>query len=270
MYDKVIKGAGPELIFRPAPLYESANNNGNQDELTNDNSYADEPVDYTGYIEDSALVGEYPFNVIVEGIRNQFSNYISTEDRTNYVEIFYNQYHTSYELAEDENFIDDIKEAIDGYLDKFLALMRELFYNRLTITINALDGEATDASSIEVTIKKLYEFFILNAKQNFTSVIVKSLYPYIDPNLDDKAFYDRIHELMGEYSAMITTMGPNEFLTYCNDEEIMDIFNSGAASGNFLRKYSPRLYQHEEFECDIVSELMSTVMEVHNKRNGDE
>ena len=273
MNDKILGGLGPEVIFRPESFYEDANNNTDQDEPVNENSYADEPVDYATYIQGDAFAGEYPFDTIIEGIRNQFSNYIATEDRTNYVEAFYNQYHTSYELAETENFTDDIKEVLDNYLDKFLALLKTLFYNKLTITITELEGEEKDASSIEICIKKLYEFFIINAKKNFMSAIVKSCYKEIDPNLDDRAYYARIQEVLTNYSPLVLAIGPNEFLRYCGDEDIVEIFNSGRAVGNFLRKYSPRLYQNEEFECDIVAEITSVIelhKEAQNLTNGDE
>ena len=257
MNDIIKNGLGPGII-----VYSEAAISQMPDEIEDieNGSIADEPVDYEGYIKDAAFVGEYPFAVIIEGIRNQFANYIATEDRTDYVDIFYNQYHNSYEVAEEQDFPADCREALETYLDQFLAVMQELFSGKLTITLLDLDGETEDKDSVEDAIRKLYEFFILNARQNFKIAITRHCYKQIDPNLEDRLFYSRIREVLYNYSPIITVMGPQEFLRYCNNSEpIIEMSESGRINGNFLRKYSPRLYQNEGYECEIIAYITSVI-----------
>ncbi len=271
--NKIIKaGLGPEFIIKNEVFMESANTVTDDDENTTENSFADEPVDYTGYMKDAVLVGEYPFEVILEGLRNQFSNYISTEDTNDYVDIFYNEYHESIRLAEEQDFPDDIREALDTYLDKFHAHIKSLFYTKLAITIMDLEGEEIDMTSVETSIRELYTFFILNAKSNFMKVISKSSYKEIDPNLEDRAFYNRIREVLTAYSPIVLAVGPMEFLRYCEADTIYELFDTGRVVGNFLRRYSPRLYQNELFEAEIVAQITSIIdlhRDLKNKEVGN-
>lgn len=264
--NEIIKAdLGPEIrvFFQEAAIARM------EDEIedASGNSLADEAVSYTGYIQEDAFVGEYPFDVIIEGIRNQFANYIATEDRTDYVDIFYNQLRNSYNLVEEEDFPDDVRDALDSYLDQFLAVIQELFSAKLTLTLRDLDGETQDRDAAEEVIRKLYEFFILKARENFKVAITKHCYKEIDPNLEDRLFYSRIREVLNNYSPVILVMGPLEFLRNCNNaDEIYEMIDSGRVSGNFLRKYSPRLYQNEEYECEIIAYITS-VIELYKETN---
>ena len=42
---------------------------------------------------------------------------------------------------------------------------------------------------------------------------------------------------------------------YIKDEDMIDLFESNKVIGNFLRKYSPKLYQNEEFKIDIINNI---------------
>ena len=44
-----------------------------------------------------------------------------------------------------------------------------------------------------------------------------------------------------------------EFLKYRGDQEIIQFFENGKVVGNFLRKYTPKLYQNEEFEVELIN-----------------
>lgn len=256
----VIKeGMGPELIVEPEinkALLESAMLMMNTDEDTLDEtSLADVPVDYEEYIKDAIFVGEYPYQVILEGIRNQFSNYISTEDRNDYVDIFYTQYHESYELSEDEEHPDDVKEALESLLNHFQSTIQELFSTKLAITLMDIEGEEINNDSIEIAIRELYKFFILNARNNFRTVIASEIVNVVNPNVSDKEYYKEIRSLLGNFSPLVVAVGPMEFLRYCKAEEIITMFDEGHVVGNFLRKYSPRLHTNEDFECEIVAHI---------------
>ena len=46
-----------------------------------------------------------------------------------------------------------------------------------------------------------------------------------------------------------------EFLRYIDDNEVFELFNSNKVNGNFLRKYSPKLYQNEDLKVEIINEI---------------
>lgn len=253
----ITSGLGPEIKV----IMESADNNEVEEQsVMETGSMADQPVDYTEYIQSVVFVGEYPFDVIIEGITNQFSNYISTEDRIDYVDIFYKQYQTSLDLIIEQDFPDDAKDGLETYLNKFLATMQNLFYTKLSLTLADLEGEDLDYDESEKTIRLLYDFFILNCRKNFKTAILKSCYSDIDPDLEDRLFYSRIREILTNYSPVIMIIGPMEFIRLCNNtNEIYELFDTGRVVGNFLRKFSPRLYQNEEFECEIIAYITSVI-----------
>lgn len=256
MNEIIRNGLGPAIVFTEATNNKVSEENNYIDE----SSLADQPVDYTEYISDGVFVGEYPLDVIIEGLTNQFSNYIATDDRTDYVDIFYNQYKASLDLIEEQDFPDDAKDALEGFLNKFLATMQNLFYTKLTLTIMDLEGEEVDHNSIEDTIRLLYDFFILKARTNFKTAILKSCYREVDLSLEDRLLYPRIREILSNYSPVIMVIGPMEFIRLCNNsEDVYSLFDSGRVVGNFLRKYSPRLYQNEEFECELIAYITSVV-----------
>ncbi len=66
--------------------------------------------------------------------------------------------------------------------------------------------------------------------------------------------------MLSNYTPIITVMGPQEFLRNCNDsDKVINLIESGRVTGNFMRKYSPRLYQNEEFECEIIAYITSVI-----------
>lgn len=267
MINDIIKaGLGPEIkIYNESTVTKMVENE--EDSTLNDTSLADVPVDYNGYIQDAAFMGEYPFSVLIEGIRNQFANYIATDDRTNYVDIFYNQYHNSYRLAEEEDFPSDVRDVLESYVDQFESVMYELFSGKLAITLSDLDGDLQNRDSTEDAIRKLYEFFILRARENFKYVIARNSYKDIDSNLEDRLYYSRIREILAEYSPIVMNLGPEEFLKYCQySEDVITLFDMGRVSGNFLRKYSPRLYQNEDYECEIIA-FITSIIELFKETN---
>ena len=95
--NEIMKGLGTEVIYESTSKAE-------EEIQANEVSYADIPTDHIGLIQDSVFVGEFPLEVILEGLRNQFSNYIGTDDRTDYVDAFYKQYESSCQVAESEEF----------------------------------------------------------------------------------------------------------------------------------------------------------------------
>ena len=218
-----------------------------------------QPMDYEEIMKYSVFQGEYPFDTIMEGIKNQFSNYIGTEDQTNYVNAFYTQYHISCKLLEedDEDHPIEKRNILNNILTEFEDTICKLFNKRLAINITAYDDNlGTSDTDLEQTLQIAYEFFILNAKNNFKKVISKDITARIKTVIDkDDEFFEVVKNTMQYYSPLVIAIGPVEFLRYCEDDNIIEQFNANKITGNFLRKYSPRLYQFEEFEVEIINQI---------------
>lgn len=222
----------------------------------NDQTNADVPTTYTDIMKDNAYIGQTPFDVIMEGIEAQFDDYINIEDNTNYVDIFYDQLHASYEAANSNNetFKDDIIEVIDNIHRTFIEKITDLFNVRLTLTIADMESESIDVDDMEFIIRRLYEFFILGARANFKAVIANDVKQRMDTPIEDhREYLKTLRTLMASYNPLITTIGPIEFLKYRGDQEIIQFFETGKVAGNFLRKYTPKLYQNMEFEVELIN-----------------
>jgi hypothetical protein len=212
-------------------------------------------IDYSQVIEQSVFLGLYPFEVITESIDKQFTDYIDMDDKVNYVDIFYNQLYDSYQkIHEDdgEEFPVESKEVLDSIYDNFKSHMKNLFYNRLTISVPVLENE-DDGEDVEFLIRRLYEFFILGAKDNFKSVISIKLCEQLKGVPDDDSYFNKVNSLLEDYSSIITIISAEEFLSTRGDKEMIELFTTGAINGNFLRKYSCKLYRNEEFKVDLIN-----------------
>lgn len=221
-----------------------------------DQSIADLPITHADIVKENAFIGDIPLDVIMEGIETQFDDYINLEDKSNYVDIFYDQLHASYEAADDsETFKEDIIKTLDDIQQKFIDKMIDLFNVRLTLTIADVESESVDLDDLEFIIRRLYEFFILDARNNFKVAIAYDARMKIGRQIPDHREYMRtINNLMtNNYSPLITTFGPMEFLKYRGDQEMIQLFETGKVVGNFLRKYSPKFYKNEEFEVEVIN-----------------
>lgn len=214
--------------------------------------------DYTDIIKDAAFLGEYPFDSILEGITNQFENYISTEDRTDYVDIFYEQWTESVEeaMVDYEDHPQEKKDVLFKYYNIFIDTIYELFKKRLFITINPIDEETfIDQDDLEIIIRKLYEFFILEARNNFKIIIAKKILPKLK-KIKEKDYVSQVQDLLEDYGPIITNITPMDFLKLGKADEISEMFDEGIVTGNFMKKYSPKLYIHEDLEFDIINYIV--------------
>lgn len=245
----------PRGLIKPIIITEKDLGYEDESSTLDDQSLADQPLTYTELKKDNVYVGDIPLDVIMEGIENQFNDYINIEDRTNYVDIFYNQLHKSYALLNDgtETFQDDLKDILDNIHQKFVDKLVELFNVRLTLSIVEIEDESPDMDEVEYIIRHLYEFFILGARNNFKVVITNDIRPKIGKIENPREYHKTLRQLLTNYSPLITSFGPMEFLRYKKDQEIIQFFEDGKVTGNFLRKYSPKLYQNEEFEVDLIN-----------------
>lgn len=219
-------------------------------------STADWIGDYAEMIEQDAFEGDFPLNTIIEGITNQFNDYINMEDRTNYVDVFYTQMYKSRESVrqyDGHEHPNEIMEALDKTYTTFITTLTELFRERLTLTIADVEDGALESPDNEFVFRRLYEFFILGAKENFKSVFASDILPKVQGIQNDTEYFNRVQELVNLNSPLITSIGPMDFLKLRNDAEIIEMFENGKIAGNFLRKYSPKFYQNEEFLVEIIN-----------------
>lgn len=221
-------------------------------------------IQYDDIIQDSAYLGTYPINIILEGMEKQFEDYINIEDQTNYVDIFYNQLHLSYNTINDDDGEEhpiELKESLNRIYNEFINKISNLFSDRLLISIIPIEEDNINDPDLEFIIRRLYEFFILDAKNNFKVVIATDIIKKLDPNKDN--YLDQIQNLLEEYNPLILSITPVDFIKYRGDQEICNLFENGSFNGNFLRKYSPKLYKNDEFRNEIINYITM----VHHFKN---
>lgn len=203
-----------------------------------------------------AFRGKYPLSTIYDGIETQFNDYINIEDKVNYVDRFYDQLSFSYQDVLDEFNNDLLIEALNNIRDEFVSFMNNLFNKRFTICIRSIESEDYNQEEIEFIFRKLYEVFVLNARKNFVKVISQDIHSKMNPNImNDDKYFSFIETMLESYSPLILEIGPMEFLRYVDDNEVFELFNSNKVNGNFLRKYSPKLYQNEDLKVEIINEI---------------
>lgn len=223
-----------------------------------DSDNRDYNPDYTDLMQDAAFIGEYPFDSILDGITNQFENYISTEDRTDYVDIFYNQWRDSVEesMQDYEDHPQEKKEILFKNYNTFIDTIHHLFQRRLNMNITVLDEETPiDEDDLEILIRRLYEFFVLQARKNFKLILAKKILPKLK-KIKEKDLVSQVQDLLEDYNPIITSVVPMDFLKLGKAEEIADLFEEGMVTGNFMKKYSPKLYINDDLEMDIINYIV--------------
>lgn len=248
------------------------------EDIAMDVSYADQSIDYADLIGEDVFIGGTPYDTIIEGLTDQFNNYMKTTDATDYVDIFYDQMELSYRVIDDDEEEDhpiEKKEILDQMYDKFIAAIYDLIKVRLSLVIPDLEeGGNPDKDSIEYIIRKVYEVFILNARNTIkiaisADVMNKFINTSELSNLPDNQYFKRLNEILDDLYTPLLQMTPQEFLRYQHDDELLELFNDiDLINGNFLRRYTPKLYENEEFRVDLINYI--TMMENFKEdlRNG--
>jgi len=243
-----------------------------------DSQTESQPTDFMDLIQERAFLGDISYDGIFSSLEGQFDDYMNIIDQTNYVDKFYHQLALSYDRVNSdhsEEHPNEIREALDLIYQKFIDLMRSLFETKLTVTITDLEAESIHKEDLEFIVRRLYEFFILDAKNNFKVVIASDIRTRLKDVENDDEYFDRLHEMIDDYSPLITTVAPMNFLRYRGDAELYDLFDNGQVCGNFLRKYSPKLYQNEPFRVELINYITMVrrfkqdIVESHNESIGD-
>lgn len=230
------------------------------DDTMNEQSFADNIVDYSELFADMVFLGDMPFDVIIEGLNDQFSDYINLEDKTDYVDTFYTQFAMSMSavlMDQSEEHPQELLEALDKISDKFLDTIINLFRLRLAITV-VDEGESVEAERLEFRIRKLYNVFILNGKDNLKRAVMADMAKRMNVSswTDDQFFSAMDILIRSYYSPLITGFTPTQFIDYIGDDELQMLFDDGEITGNFLRKYSPKFYRNDEFRCELINDFI--------------
>ena len=226
-----------------------------------DEEYRDEDylLGFQDVMYERCFIGDVPFKIILESLETQFNDYINLDDKTNYVDIFYSQLEASYKYIEEDigTDVDEYKNMLDRIRQEFYDFISQQFQQRLLITIMELDNDAFNKDRADYIIRKIYKYFILNARQNFFKLITNDILSKVKTvQLDDDNFQQLIETLLNEYSPMITSVGPLEFLRQTDGNDIAELLENNEISGNYLKKYSCKLYKNEDFEVEIINEII--------------
>lgn len=211
-----------------------------------------------------AWKGDYSLDAIAESIEDQFNTYNNLDDTYNYVKQFYEQLDLSRDVAKyDETVIEDeYSSTLDKIEDDFIDLLIELFTLRLNIDIVQYDKDNINYDDMRFYIGNIYEYFILGAKYNFIEAITKDyLNRNKELNLDDDNLLSKVYTDLEIYSPLLVdAITCDEFLTYTNAKVIYPIWDGTEITGNFLQKYSPRLYRNDTLRTNIASNIIQNYM----------
>lgn len=240
-----------------------------------DQPFAGEPqadtaiADRRSLIAEECFLGQCPFDTILAGLEHQFRNYMTTDDADHYVDIFYTQLDASLEDARDQSKfdVDDVLEVLSDLEDRFVDHMAKLFETHLNVGLAGYEDGTIDPESCRYILTRAYEYFILNAKRNFTVAISASVNDRLNrelgwPSPDDQSDHRlaRINDLLNtEFNPIITTMTPIDFLKFTGDPDILKLFEDHRLIGNFLLRYTPRLYKHEVYVIELINHITSTM-----------
>lgn len=225
----------------------------------------------------NAFRGDYPFEDILEELSNQFSNYIQLDasDRTNYVSIFFHQLKNSMQdiTEEDGDLMDEQMEYLDIIYNHFIDTISELFQRRLSISLNFLETNPYHPDTYEI-LDTLYEFFILNARNNFKQYFTqKSLIAMKRQKPKNEEVVTTIYHILDDmdHSLAMDCM-VDEFIQLTANKPmantINDYFEENMISGNFLTRYSARFYQNTDLFADIADDVISMYMYQKEKEHG--
>lgn len=210
-------------------------------------------------LEDTVFFCDYPLLDLEQRITEQFSNLIDLEDDTDFFQVALNGFKYSLEVinTEFDEYTLERREILRNKYFQFINFMINTIEEKLTISIPDYETGLISRQETEYLIEKLYRFFVLKARKNFKKVIAKQLEKQLKPYEEDATKYlEKAQELIQDYFAIITTIDCETFLRTLNEQEIWDLYENGVIAGNFLRRYSARLYRHPDFVVEILNQVM--------------
>lgn len=243
-----------EIKTNEEEVNSSVSNNDDDDE------YEYRPVvQFDDLIKNTVLYSDYDLDDVKDRIRDQFSNYISTSDRTNYLNIMFRNFRYSRMVINQEldEYTPERSIALRNMYDEFIEFLEDIIESKLTISIVNYDTSLLNDEDIEFIYMTIYEFFILEARQNFKTVISNDIRKQIKGYTDEEDYFNKAQELILYYSPMITTITCEDFLLTLKRDDIKQLYDMGVIAGNFFRKYSPKFYKNDEFLVEVLNQVMT-------------
>ena len=218
-----------------------------------------EIVSQVEILMEESFVGKYGHNELLDHIYEQFTNYMNVEDHHNYVSIFYTQFKKSLIVTWDEDIAytdaPQRRECLQLIYDRFTQTLIGLISSKLEISIKGFDENTITSDDLEFIITRIYEYFILNARRNFKVAIshhVNSLIKVM--RTPDDNYFNTVQEMVEtNYNPTITAIAPLEFLRFTGNKELVEMFENHLVVGNFLIRYTPRLYNNPEFTVELIN-----------------
>lgn len=222
----------------------------------------DQEFDARKLLAEESFLGQYPFEELLNRLTSQFRNYMSSEDTEHYVDIFYSQLDNSLDSALQATMFDpdEVREHLENLRDKFVDHLIKLFELYLNLGIEGYDDGSLDDETGRYILTRAYEYFILAARRNFKVAISASVTNRLirEAVTEDKVMI-RVSEMIRyDYDPIVTAMTPIEFLKLTGDNEVLKLFETHRLVGNFLVKYTPRLYRHETYMIEVINHITNT------------
>lgn len=210
-------------------------------------------------LEDTIFFGDYPLIDLEDRIKTQFETIIALEDDTNFFQIALNSFRYSLEVinVEFDEYTLERREILTSKYYQFINFMIELIEEKLTISIPDYESGMLLKDEIEYVIDQIYKFFVLKGRKNFKKVIATQIGRQLKPFENDPTTYlEKAQEIIQDYFGIITKIDCEQFLAILKADEIWELYETGVIVGNFLRKYSARLYRHHDFIVEILNQIM--------------
>ncbi len=235
-----------------------------KDALLNNDEIGNERYSSTveDVIENETFIGKYSLAVIIEEIAKQFNDYIDIEDTKNYVDIFYTQLNASMYAIKADQFEEHPEEKTEILYKiemEFIQTLVKLIQDRFTITIMEYESGSYDRLEIKFCIETIYDYFIIHGKENICDNIRMSMLNKLlsKPVMKDSdSIFNEIDLLKSEYDPLIIAIKPDEFIK--NNEDMVNMYESDMACGNFLRKLSAKFYKNEDFWVHVVDDVFTS------------
>jgi hypothetical protein len=218
-------------------------------------------IDYGELIADRVFLGEYPYHEIVNRIKTQFNDYINMEDTTNYVDIYYQQMWLSCDRVNEddsETHPQEIRDILTSIKNHFINTMRQLIKDRLNISIFNIEEYGINSEELQFIFRRIYDFFILGARDNFKAFIASDVSNSLN-NITDENYMEHLKIVMQKYAlSPYSNLTTDQFLRHIGNPDMIELFERGWVSGNFLVKYSPKFYNNLDF-LDEVSDYIRMI-----------
>lgn len=241
-------------------------------------------------IEDEMFLSDVPLSITKHAIESQFRNPLENRKK-DYVGSFIDRYNYTIKTLDHDDDPDE-KEQADVWFDAFIGFMVEIFDSFLDIGFPEIEDASRDDQG--ELIHLTYNFFIRDAKKNFSNLITNYINDHKDeivedlPEIKDVTSVSFKSETIKEDDVMILSnlerviydilnidFNVDEFLELCQGnsyslerEFVTNKFDEFEIVGNFYRPYVSML--DSEFRTELQSKVRNKILKNYPKRTREE